>query len=109
MLYFYPRLYVGDKVKNATEIVDRLNAGSAVYGIFVLCVAPGQRQLLEIFHSTQLFGGLFGQKPYTIVGIADGYEEARQLFVRILQEYIHAGGKLQRFGAHFCTGWEVRP
>lgn len=87
---FYKYLYIGDTVKDPAKVKRKLkqHAGQLVY---VICIAQGADQL-EIFHSAYLKQKYYRLYPPIIVGIANNYDEAVELVVRMTKECLHATG-----------------
>ena len=81
---FYKYLYIGDTVKDPAKAKRKLklHAGQLVY---VICIAQGNDQL-EIFHSAYLKQKYYRLYPPVIVGIANNYDEAVELVIRITKE-----------------------
>ncbi|MGN0377656.1 MAG: hypothetical protein ACI4ED_08475 [Suilimivivens sp.] len=87
---FYKYLYIGDTVKDPAKVKRKLkhHAGQLVY---VICIAQGADQL-EIFHSAFLKQRYYRLYPPIVVGIANSYDEAVELVIRMTKECLNATG-----------------
>lgn len=87
MLKWYNNLYVGNNAeKSLQKAIDKLNHQRLVTGIYLITLASGEKNQLDIFSAVQLKQPALYDRCPMIVGIANGYEEALLLVVKILEE-----------------------
>lgn len=96
---FYKDLYWGNSVKNRALVKWKLKMGSGQFGIYCVTKAMGMGGQLDIINSAFLKQKYYRYNPVLVYGIAEGYEEAVELVLRISQEASIAGfdGKLAEF------------
>lgn len=91
---FYRQLYCSDTLKKRQRrIIWKIKHNAGQASIYVVALSPKEGEQLEIFHAGQLLQKYYKYAPPSIIGIADGYQEAVELTVRIAQEvYDRTGG-----------------
>ena len=88
---FYKYLYVGDTVKDAAKMKQKLKLHMGVNG-YVICIAAGSDQL-EIFRAAYLKQKYYRYHSPIIVGITASYDEAVNIVVQITKECLYATGE----------------
>lgn len=91
---FYKNLYLSNGcVDKKEKICWKLKHNAGQIDIFVIGLAPG-RDLLEIYHCGFLQQKAFKKNASLIVGIADGYDLAVELTVKIIEDVYAETGNL---------------
>lgn len=72
--------------KNNKRILRRLNKKKMVKDLVCICIACNPKNLLEIISLSELYKDLYEDKPYIVVGIAEGEEDARLLVKDIISD-----------------------
>lgn len=88
---FYKNLYIGETIKNPNKVKWKLRCNAGQLNVYVIALAPG-RDYLEIYHSGILKQKYYRKYPPFIIGIANGYEEAMNMVVRIVEEALSITG-----------------
>lgn len=88
---FDPHLYLGARVRDAETIKRKLTRGAGQLTVYLIAVAPGMPERLAILHAANLKQKYYEDHPLHVYGIAEGYEEARDLIVQISDEAIRNG------------------
>ena len=99
---FIENMYVGEGIKNPSEIFDKLKNRTPAFGIYCICLLPDSKFFAEIMTSRSLFSDKNKNKEYTVIGIAFGKAEAEELFSVIVEDYLSSGDeKLSGFKKSF--------
>lgn len=88
---YYRYLYVGDGISKVDKIKTKLNLHQGTIGIFIIALADGDNQL-EIINASYLKLPFYRKKPFVVVGLAKGYDEAVDLVIRMTNESIQKTG-----------------
>ena len=91
IMEFYSPLYVGASVRHPEKVMRRLRKRSLMISAYVILLAAGE-DLLEIYDARIFAQHFYRDQACVIVGIADNYEEAVELIVRITEESLAARG-----------------
>ena len=84
---FYKRLYLGESAeKDHRRIVWKLKHRAGQVDVYVITLPLGGSDLLEIYHCSILKQKYFKDKPFFVVGIAKGKQEAVELSCKIVEE-----------------------
>ncbi len=88
MLTFYPKLYLGEGIKETKldKIKKKLVKNPLMANVFVLTFARNQADQLEFFDARQLRQHFYDSYPLEVIGIAGDYEDALKLVERITRE-----------------------
>lgn len=91
---FYPRLYLGEGVKNTQKdkLKKKLIYKPLLSGLYVVVFSQNDSDLLEFFDAAQLTWGFYEKNPVMVIGIAGDYEDALRLVTRIVQECLDVRG-----------------
>ena len=74
---FYCDLYVSDSwMHKKTKIVEKLQKNKLQPQVYIIALAQGEQNQLEIFSSMLIKQHIFEHSTLFIVGIVSGYEEA---------------------------------
>ncbi len=103
---FYKDLYWGNSVKNKAVVKWKLKMGSGQFDIYCVTKATGNSDQLDIIHSAFLKQKYYRYNPVLVYGIANSYQEALDIVLRISQEASIAGmdGRLLDFLENRKTG-----
>ena len=88
---FYKNLYWGDSIKMHSQVKWRLSHGRGQFTIYCIKRADSDGDQLEIIHSAFLQQKYFRDNPAYIYGIANSYNEALELVLKITEEALEAG------------------
>lgn len=93
-MLWYSRLYVGDKAKrHLFSIVRSIREKKYRPGVFVITPPSNGNNILDIYPGYMLLLESAREEELTILGIADGYQEALVLAGTIVEEmYKKTGG-----------------
>lgn len=90
-LNFIDNLYIGGTVINTFHdldiIIKRIKNYESVNNLYLICMCDGNN-LFEIIRSSQISKDIFKRNNYTVVGVANGLDEAYQLVMDIILDYI---------------------
>lgn len=91
---FYRHLYCSESLKKRKrKIIWKIKHNAGQVSVYVIALSDKKDEQLEIFHSGQLLQRYYRIYPPYIIGIADGYTEAIELFQSIAEEvYRQTGG-----------------
>lgn len=91
---FYSDLYLGETVKKKKKyLIQSLEEGKVLLGVYVLVLPLGEQNQLEIFDCLMLAQKVFRREDRFVVGIAAGHGEALELMTRITEDvYEKTGG-----------------
>lgn len=96
MLKWYKNLYVGNTAKKKEKAIRRkINCGLGTFDIYVVTVAAGQGNNLDIFSAGQLLKAQVRKRCPMIVGIAVGYEEALEIVEQIVKDVWERTGTVE--------------
>ncbi len=90
---FYQRLLLGPKArKRKKEILWKLRRKKPLHNIFLLTFPTNQKNLLDIIPANLLLQPYYKKRNLFILGIAQGKEEALELFARLVEKiYLETG------------------
>lgn len=88
---FYKNLYIGETIKNPNKVKRKLRRNAGQLNIYVIALAGGGDQL-EIYHCGYLQQSYYRKHPPYIIGIGNGYEEAVNTVVKIVEETLENTG-----------------
>lgn len=89
---WYPRLYIGDKVKNPDKTIKKLNRHAKFLNVYVLTLSNNPSDQLNIFKAGELSQRYYKNNPPYVIGIAADYEEAVALVEKIAVETLNETG-----------------
>lgn len=89
---FYPRLYVGKKVKNPTKLKAKLAKHAKLSDAYVITLSKNQHDQLEIQKAGCLAQKYYRLNPPYVIGLATDYDEAIEIVQQIVQETYAAQG-----------------
>lgn len=94
-MFFYKKLYVSDSLVSRTKKVCwNLKHNRGQLDIYVIALSKGD-DLFDIFHCGLLKQKSFPRKELHVMGIANGYEEAVDLSVRMVSDFHDQYGIMQ--------------
>ena len=86
-MQYYKYLYVGENLTDKKEqIIAKLDENKFMLNTYIIALARGEQNHLELFNAALLKQGLFSKNNLFVVGIADGYEEALEVVEEITKE-----------------------
>lgn len=88
---YYKYLYVSSGIKNIDKLKIKLNLHKGVLGTYVISLSQGNNQL-EIMAAYYLKFRYYRMHPPIIVGLADSYDEALKLVVKMQEEALNKTG-----------------
>lgn len=92
---FYYDLYMSDVWKNKKEkIVEKLQKNKLQPQVYIIALAQGEQNQLEIFSSMLIKQHVFENASLFIVGIVSGYEEALLVIEEISRKVYKETGEL---------------
>ena len=84
---YYKHLYLSEGLeKKKDKIIQKIEAGKILPGIFLVTLAPDEKNQLEIHRYLLLLQPVFHRENLFVVGISKDYEEALELVEEITQE-----------------------
>lgn len=84
---FCKRLYLGESVeKSHRRIVFKLKHRIGQVDVYVITLPLNGGDLLEIYHCAILKQKYYKNKPFFVVGIAGGKQEAMELSCKMVEE-----------------------
>lgn len=94
MLTFYPKLYLGEGIKETKldKIKKKLVTNPFFADVYVLTFARNPADQLEFFDAKQLRQRFYEQRPLQVIGIARDYEDALKLVEQITRECLNERG-----------------
>lgn len=91
-LDWYESYYVGEGIRNPEKIVEKLNDGKLVTGIYLVTLSENPGNILEMFSASLLKQEIFRELCPTIIGIAKGKDGAIQMAQQLVEESLKATG-----------------
>ena len=84
---YYKHLYLSEGLeKKKDKIIQKIEAGKILPGIFLVTLAPDEKNQLEIHRYFLLLQPVFHRENLFVVGISKDYEEVLELVEEITQE-----------------------
>lgn len=84
---YYKHLYLSEGLeKKKDKIIQKIEAGKILPGIFLVTLAPDEKNQLEIHRYILLLQPVFHREELFVVGISKDYEGALELVEEITQE-----------------------
>lgn len=84
---YYKHLYLSEGLeKKKDKIIQKIEAGKILSGIFLVTLAPDEKNQLEIHRYILLLQPVFHREELFVVGISKDYEGALELVEDITQE-----------------------
>ena len=84
---YYKHLYLSEGLeKKKDKIIQKIEAGKILPGIFLVTLAPDEKNQLEIHRYILLLQPVFHREELFVVGISKDYEGALELVEEIMQE-----------------------
>lgn len=84
---YYKHLYWSEGLtKKKEKIIQKMDAGKLLPGIFLVTLAPGEQNQLEIHRYVLLLQPVLRREDIFVVGISGDYDEALELVEEITQE-----------------------
>ena len=84
---YYSTLYMSEKlIPKKEEIISKLENNTLQFEIYLIVLAKGKQNHLEIFNSVLLIQKTMPKEEVFVVGIANGYQEALELVEKITRE-----------------------
>ena len=84
---YYKHLYLSEGLeKKKDKIIQKIEAGKILPGIFLVTLAPDEKNQLEIHRYILLLQPVFHREELLVVGISKDYEGALELVEEITQE-----------------------
>ena len=84
---YYKHLYLSEGLeKKKDKIIQKIEAGKILPGIFLVTLAPDEKNQLEIHRYILLLQPVFHREELFVVGISKDYEGALELVEEIPQE-----------------------
>lgn len=101
---FMDNLYIGELVDDIPYVLYRLKNKMSVIGLYCICLSPNSKFFAEILSSRELFSAKNINKDYSVIGIAAGKPEAKELFSQILEDYLLSGElNISQFKSSFAS------
>ncbi|MED9902979.1 MAG: hypothetical protein UFG06_02215 [Lachnospiraceae bacterium] len=82
----YPRLYIGESVKNPDKLIHKLQKHAKFLEAYVIILARNTSDQLEIHKAGYLSQKYYRENPPYVIGIAGNYDEAVCLVQKIAEE-----------------------
>lgn len=92
MLRFLDNYYVGDEIKNPEKIIEKLESGKPVWGIYLLTLSGNRKNLMEILPASMLMQKSFREICPAIFGMAKGKENAIEMAAAMLGDMYRSTG-----------------
>lgn len=84
---YYKHLYLSEGLeKKKKKIMQKMEEGKFLPEIFLVVLAPDEKNQLEIHRYFLLLQPVFHRENFFVVGISRGYEEALEVVEEIAQE-----------------------
>lgn len=84
---YYKHLYLSEELeKKKDKIIQKIEAGKILPGIFLVTLAPDEKNQLEIHRYILLLQPVFHRENLLVVGISKDYEGALELVEEITRE-----------------------
>ncbi len=84
---YYKHLYLSEGLeKKKDKIIQKIEAGKILPGVFLVTLAPDEKNQLEIHRYILLLQPVFHREELFVVGISKDYEGALELVEEITQE-----------------------
>ncbi len=95
-MIWYEDLYAGESIVHKTKKIKwKILHNAGQIDIYVIALASGESNLLDIIPSRELLQKSYPKKGLHIIGLAKGYEEALDVAASIVDEaYRMTGGFL---------------
>lgn len=103
-MYWYNKLYLGDNVKDETELVKKLKNRQPVLSAYLLVLTRERGKLIDIVHNIALLQGLYTVQEaddILIIGVALGKRDALRLVRDIIDEVYTKTGEVN-LHSYFC-------
>lgn len=95
MLKWHENFYIGENVRDAEKIRQKLDQGKLVPGIYLLTLSDNPHNILEILPAVMLFQKTAARLCPEVVGMAGGMDEAMELVRSIVQTVYRETGDVQ--------------
>ncbi|MDR2940377.1 MAG: hypothetical protein LBV08_08690 [Clostridiales bacterium] len=87
---FSDKLIIGGKLKSPGEIIEILKEGTRVFGVYLICINKGAKNIFEIISSVEFSKPIYTGKDYLVIGVAENKKEAAAIIESLLKEYYSA-------------------
>lgn len=95
MLKWHENFYIGENVRDAEKIRQKLDQGKLVPGIYLLTLSDNPHNILEILPAVTLFQKTAARLCPEVIGMAGGMDEAMELVRSIVQTVYRETGDVQ--------------
>lgn len=95
MLQWYKNCYLGEGIRDAEKIRNKIEQGKLVHGIYLVTFSDNPDNLLEILPAVVLKQSPVRSLCPEIIGMAKGKEEAMAMVSEILSEVYEETGTFQ--------------
>ncbi len=93
MLNWHKLIYLGEDVKDEYEkIRAELDKGSYLRGVYMITLAENPIEQLDILNSLIYAANSERYSNVTVVGLAKGYEQAKELVARMAEDVYSKSG-----------------
>lgn len=93
MLNWYHNLYIGKSAKKRIRYyIRRINGKKLIQDVYLITLAANGVDYLDIINSSYLLQPAVFRRCPLIVGIAKGYDEARELVLLMLDDTLKSTG-----------------
>lgn len=90
---WYKDLYIGEKAKeNINKTIHMIRHGKLQFNKFVLTLPSNNHDVLDIYPASILIQRRYMNSDMTIIGIAEGMDEAKELMQTIIMECYNSTG-----------------
>lgn len=91
---WYNNLYIGENAeKRKRKIMRKIKFNKPQLGIYVITLPSNEKNSLDIYPSNILLQRYYKKKDITVVGIAEGRDEALLLVQRIIMDCYEKTGQ----------------
>jgi len=102
-MVWYQELYASKNIaRKKKKIKKRISQGKSQHDIYVLTLASNPKNLVDIIPSKNFLNKWYPKEDLFILGVAKGYEEARDLAFEIILEIYGKTGAFQ-VRDYFCN------
>lgn len=87
-LKFYKKLYLDPDIVDEKEIIEKIEDGINIFGLYLICVSKNINHIFEIFSLSEAFKKRYENKEYIVVGMAYSKKQAFILVKNIFEDNI---------------------
>ncbi len=90
-------------LENTSEIIDKINEGTAVYNVYLVCIPSKGENLLHILSSYEALKEVNSKCNYLVLALAEGKEQAFETAKEILKNWYDARGSFSGFKKFYSS------